>query len=262
MTEEAPYLMPNRDELARLRLEALGELFDPVTQSRLLRVGLTSGWRCWEVGAGHSSMLRWLAERVGPSGRIVATDIDPSSLGDDHEEWVDIRVGDVARDAAPEGPFDLIHARLVLTHVPERDAALAKMVAQLAPGGVIVLEDADTGLQPRASLDNSTAADLANKIRSSFRVLLARRDAETSLGRLLPERLTELGLHGVQADAWFPLVDERSATIERLTVTLLRNQLEDAGLLTSDEIDTHLKNLAESRVTVVQPPLIGAWAWR
>ena len=262
MEEQSPYLMPNRDELARQRLDALSALFDPITQTRLLGVGIGPGWRCWEVGAGHSNLVRWLAACVGPSGSVVATDIDPSGLGSEHEPWVDIRTGDVARDDPPPGPFDLVHARLVLTHVPEREQALATIASVLAPGGVLVIEDADVALQPKASLDEGPAAELANRIRSSFRLLLTRRDAAISLGRGLPARLSELGLREVAADAWFPLVDERSAAIERLTVTLLRNQLEDAGLLSAEEIDEHLSNLDAGRVTVVQPPLVGCWAWR
>jgi SAM-dependent methyltransferase len=40
--------------------------------------------------------------------------------------------------------FDLVHARLVLVHVPDRAAALATMVAALRPGGWLLVEDADT----------------------------------------------------------------------------------------------------------------------
>ena len=43
---------------------------------------------------------------------------------------------DVAADPPPGGPFDLVHARLVLVHVPERDAALdAHGGSPLRPGG-------------------------------------------------------------------------------------------------------------------------------
>ncbi|MBE1583535.1 class I SAM-dependent methyltransferase [Nonomuraea angiospora] len=48
------------------------------------------------------------------------------------------------------GTFDLVHARLVLVHVPDRARALATMVAALRPGGRLSVEDADTGLQPLA----------------------------------------------------------------------------------------------------------------
>jgi SAM-dependent methyltransferase len=259
MDAPSPYLMPNREELARERLDALGALFNPVTRRRLAGIGLAAGWRCWEVGAGHSSLLRLLADAVGAEGRVVATDIDPTGMGDDQPPWVEVLVGDVARDDPPEGHFDLVHARLVLTHVPEREAALATMASALAPGGVLLIEDADVSLQPLASLEDTPAAALANKIRSSFRLLLTRRDAEPSFGRSIPGHMVALGLADVHADAWFPLVDERSTRIEQLTVALLRNQLEDAGLLEAEEIDEHLANLAAGRVQVVQPPLVGAW---
>ena len=38
------------------------------------------GWRCLEIGAGRGSMATWLAERVGPAGQVVATDIDTRYL--------------------------------------------------------------------------------------------------------------------------------------------------------------------------------------
>ena len=48
----------------------------------------------------------------------------------------------------PPTELDLVHARLVLTHVPQREAALTSMIAALRSGGWILVEDADPGLQP------------------------------------------------------------------------------------------------------------------
>jgi len=42
----------------------------------LSAVGVSAGWVCWEVGAGGVSVPAWLAEQVGRSGRVVASDID------------------------------------------------------------------------------------------------------------------------------------------------------------------------------------------
>src|SRR6516225_10598200 len=55
------------------RLELLEQLFDP--GSRDWRQRVQPGWRCLEVGAGRGSMAAWLADRVGPKGRVVATDV-------------------------------------------------------------------------------------------------------------------------------------------------------------------------------------------
>ena len=47
-------------------------------------------------------------------------------------------------DPLPEEAFDLIHARLVLMHVPEREQVLASLVAAPKPGGWLVDEEYDS----------------------------------------------------------------------------------------------------------------------
>lgn len=89
----------------------------------------------------------WLAEQVGPSGRVVASDIDTSWMPADGVAFEVLR-HDIGIDGPPAGGFDLVHARLLLTHVPARAAALATMVRALRPGGWLLLEDADPALQP------------------------------------------------------------------------------------------------------------------
>ena len=42
-----------------------------------------------------------------------------------------------------EGIYDLVHARLLLEHLPERERALDKLVRSLRVGGWIVIEDVD-----------------------------------------------------------------------------------------------------------------------
>ena len=59
---------------ARARYAALSALFDAGTRQHLLDRELAPGWRCLEVGAGGGSIARWLGQRVGPTGRVIATD--------------------------------------------------------------------------------------------------------------------------------------------------------------------------------------------
>ncbi len=47
------------------------------------------------------------------------------------------------RDDLPTAQFDLIHARLVLIHIPAREAVLERLVTALRPGGWLVIEDFD-----------------------------------------------------------------------------------------------------------------------
>jgi SAM-dependent methyltransferase len=47
-------------------------------------------------------------------------------------------------DPLPAKDFDLVHARLVLCHLPEREQVLQRIMAALKPGGWIVIEDVDS----------------------------------------------------------------------------------------------------------------------
>ncbi|GAA2727516.1 hypothetical protein GCM10010360_01090 [Streptomyces nogalater] len=52
-----------------------------------------------------------------------------------------------AEEPLGEG-FDLVHARLVLVHVPDPERALRSPITSLRPGGRLLSEDADPALQP------------------------------------------------------------------------------------------------------------------
>ena len=117
-----------------------------MTFRHLSTVGVSAGWACWEVGAGGVGVPAWLAEQVGASGRVLATDIDTAWMPAGGVEFEVLR-HEVGVDPTPAGGFDLVHARLVLTHVPARVPALAAMVQVLRPGGWLVVEDADPALQ-------------------------------------------------------------------------------------------------------------------
>jgi ubiquinone/menaquinone biosynthesis C-methylase UbiE len=257
------YLLANRQAQAGTRFEALAALFDPSTFRHLREIGVGSGWRCWEVGAGGVSVPLWLAAQVGPAGLVLATDIDTSWLagagpGVDH-----LRVlrHDVGVDDPPAADLDLVHARLVLTHVPQRSAALTSMIAALRPGGRLLVEEADPGLQPLLCPDDhGPAQHLANQLRHGFRALMAGRAADLAYGRTLPRLLREHGLVDVAADAYFPLTAPACATLERATVEQIRDRLIGAGIATAAEIDQHLDNVATGRVPdLATSPMISAW---
>ncbi|NMH98032.1 methyltransferase domain-containing protein [Pseudonocardia sp. K10HN5] len=257
------YLLDNRARAAGRRFEAIAELFDASTLRHLDGVGLTAGWRCWEVGAGGPSVVRALGERVGPGGRVLATDIDVSWVGAAAGPTVEVRRHDVAADAPPAEVFDLVHARLVLVHVADRDRALRRMVGALRPGGWLVVEDADPVLQPLSCPDvRGPEEELANAIRTGFRALLAERGADLAYGRKLPRLFREAGLVDVGADAYFPLALPACATLETATIEHVRETLVAAGIATAEQIDRHLDNVARDRLDLAQPPMISAWGRR
>lgn len=262
MSDEG-YLLDNRAAEAGRRFEALSALYDPATFRHVDALGIAPGWRCWEVGAGGTSVVRWLAGRVAPGGQVLATDIDVSWARDADAPGVEVRRHEVGAEPPPGEGFDLVHARLVLVHVPARDAALRAMVQSLRPGGWLVMEDADPALQPLSCPDvQGPAQELANKLRTGFRTLLAQRGVDLAYGRKLPRLLREAGLQDVQADAWFPVALPACVPLEIATVQLIREQLVAGGVASPQEIERHLDNVAAGRLDLAQPPMITAWGRR
>jgi ubiquinone/menaquinone biosynthesis C-methylase UbiE len=260
MTQSDGYLLDNRQTEAEERFDAFTTLFDPTTFRHLDGLGIGAGWRCWEVGAGGTSVVSWLAEKVGPDGEVVATDIDTSLLASAARPPVTVRVHDVGAEEPPGEGFDLVHARLVLVHVPDRERALRSMIESLRPGGRLLVEDADPALQPLVCPDeHGPAEELANRLRRGFRRLLADRGADLSYGRRLPRLLREAGLRDVEADAYFPLTSAACAALESATVRQIRERLVAAGIATNDDVDRHLANVAAGGMDLATAPMISAW---
>ena len=78
----ARYLYPQETggERERERLRLMGAVRDPHTIRHLEQIRVGHGWSCIDVGAGGGSIARWLGARVGPTGRVVATDLDTTAL--------------------------------------------------------------------------------------------------------------------------------------------------------------------------------------
>lgn len=101
MTRTDGYLLDNQQAEAAERFDAFATLFDPTTFRHIEGFGIGSGWRCWEVGAGGTSVVSWLAKKVGPTGKVVATDIDTTRLTAAARPPVDVRVHDVGAEEPP-----------------------------------------------------------------------------------------------------------------------------------------------------------------
>lgn len=125
-------------ESTYLGLEAT---FDGVTRRHMARTAVGPDWNCWEVGAGSGGVARWLADRVGPTGSVLATDIDTTGMPPERRTNLRVEQHDVVVDPLPAGGFRCIHARLVLGQLPERVDVLEKLASALVPGGWLVIED-------------------------------------------------------------------------------------------------------------------------
>lgn len=263
MSDRGRYLLDNQDVEAGERFDALSLLFNPSSFRHLSGCGLAPGWRVWEVGAGGPSVARWLAARVAPQGAVLATDIDTSWLDKAVDGAFEVRRHDIGRDPAPGTDFDLVHARLVLVHVLERDLAISNMVKALRPGGWLVVEEADPGLQELVCLDERGPAQaLANKLKRGFRTLMESRGVDLRFARTLPRRLRDAGLVDVEADAYFPIGARACTALERATIEQISAQLVEAGLATPEEIERHLEALDTEQLDLATSPMISVWGRR
>lgn len=186
-------------EQARLRL--LEARYDPDTFRRLHVLGPLDGAHCLEIGAGGGSVARWLAGRVGPRGRVVATDRDPRFLHDLHGPTIEVRRHDIVLDDVEEAAYDVVHCRALLLHLPEPARALRRMAGAVRPGGWLLVEDADyvtmvatDPAHPRAAAFDRAVAELCDAMR---RVGLV----DLQFGRRIPGLVSGLDLIDVGLEA-------------------------------------------------------------
>ena len=156
------YIFDSASDQGRQQVDYLSTVFDPITTGFLADLDVRRGARCLELGAGSGSIARWLAEQVGPQGQVVAVDKDIEQL--ELPPQVEVHRHDI-RDGLPvDGPFDLIHARLLLLHLPDRLRVLQELVDVLAPGGWLVLGDSPDRPQEVLAAPRPADAELADRL--------------------------------------------------------------------------------------------------
>jgi len=262
----ASYIFDNAAEReTEQRFSSLESLYDPLTTRDLLGTGIGPGWRCWEIGGGSGSIGAWLSDRVGPEGHVLMTDVDPRFLGEKGRGNLEVRRHDVGLDPLPDTAFDLIHTRLVLIHVPQREAAIPRLVTALKPGGWLVVEDYDTTFIDRAfPCPNADDAEAVRKCFRALRTLMELRGMDMNWGRSLYGRLVATGLVNVEGDAHFEFRRGGSpgARLDQANFRQVRDQLLGERLLTSEELDRLLRLLDNPDFVVSSPVLVSAWGQR
>ena len=157
MSQNNEYIASHlKKETDQDRLSGLELTWDPSTIRHMEMLGVSSGWKCLNVGAGFGSITRWLASCVGSQGQVVATDIRPE-LHRDMSENVEIRQHNILTDELENDYYDLVHCRLLLEHLNEPEIALSNMAKALKPGGWILIEELDNWINPVSDLNNPDA---------------------------------------------------------------------------------------------------------
>jgi SAM-dependent methyltransferase len=116
----------------------------PATALMLDLAAVAEGSRVLDIAAGAGGQTLAAARRVGPAGRVLATDISPAILAYARSEAERAGLGNVAVQEVDgealdveAGGYDAVISRLGLMFFPDRAAALAGMLRALRPGGRI-----------------------------------------------------------------------------------------------------------------------------
>jgi ubiquinone/menaquinone biosynthesis C-methylase UbiE len=259
---KSTYLLDNAAPQTTERFDALSALYDRASIQHLEDRGVGPGWNCLEVGGGGGSIAAWLAARVGPTGHVLVTDLDPRFLDASKTSNLEVRRHNIVTDALSDAAFDLIHTRLVLIHIPEREQVLARLAAALKPGGWIVEEEFDSQSLQYDPLRMPGEVHL--KTQAALFRLLDERGVERRWGRLVNGRMRALGMVEVRAEAHLSMWHGGSAgaSLTRANFEQLRDALIAGGYVTEEELEEDIARLDDPEFVTPSPVMWTTWGRR
>jgi len=227
-------------ELARLKL--IERYHDPRTRQRLLATGIQAGWNCLEIGPGAGSIMRWLSRTVGPTGAVVAVDINPRFVHRTRTKNIQVVQGDIATTPLPATTFHLIHARFVCIHSPHSPKILTRLVNALRPGGWLVLEEPDFSAARVAAGSKATGQSVERVNRAIMR-MFENAGLNPAFGLNLPARIQKLGLVQLAVDHEVPLTQGGSplARIMKASAKQLTPQYLATGVVSKTDINRYVR---------------------
>lgn len=263
----AGYVFDNSWERERARLAGIESHLDPATTTFLEERGVGAGWVCLEIAGGGGSIAAWLCDRVGPQGRVVATDLDTRFLDLIEAPNITVLRHDIVTDELPEATYDLIHARLLLEHLPDRETVLKRLVTALKPGGWMLIEDLDWRpiIGPSPVVYNYPAEPAAKrtKIMRALVAVMQKAGYEAEFGGRLPGLFIDAGLEDVGAELHARLMRGGSpaSLAPRFTIEHLREAIVAQGIAARD-VDRESAHLGDPQGAWMGLPMISVWGRR
>jgi ubiquinone/menaquinone biosynthesis C-methylase UbiE len=260
------YVLPREDEEYQ-RLEMQARMLEEPTRRILAKAGVRSGQRCLDIGCGTGSVMRILGEMVGPSGSVLGVDLDKrigalalSALeaeqpGRHRFEPVDLTTAESISGA----PFDVVFARLVVFHMPDQVAALARFWSWVAPGGVLVIIDFDL-----THLKSYPTNEVIERATEFITTTFSRAGRDAAIGAHVPLLLAEAGVgrpdgidvSGVMAPVDFMLGQIRPL-VRSLTPAAIALEIADGATL--EALDRDLAAQVDAAAFARGPDTIGVW---
>jgi ubiquinone/menaquinone biosynthesis C-methylase UbiE len=260
MAEHQYVLSQAADAPERERLALLERNLDSLSQRRLAALGIQPGWRCLEVGAGQGSIVRWLAEQVGPQGRVVATDINPRFLTELQLPNVEVRQHDIRTDPLEPGTYDLAHCRAVLAHMPDPQRVVGRMVEALRSGGWLVIEESDLSSMRAVDASHPLAESFERQNREILDRIAQAKLYNPYVGRRVRSLLEDAGLTAIENEGVSGIVwgGEEEARLSCMT----RQAFVERGILSPAEYTEVQVPLLDPSFSFITRTKFAAWGKR
>lgn len=128
----------------------------PEYVAQVRAVGIQPGWRVLDAGCAGGAFLPYLAELVGPDGRLEAFDLAPENIAAVVERVaahpliapIEARVGTIVALPYPDNAFDAVWCANTTTYLDDEAllSALTEFHRVVRPGGLVAVKDVDAAL--------------------------------------------------------------------------------------------------------------------
>jgi ubiquinone/menaquinone biosynthesis C-methylase UbiE len=251
------------------RLRLLARAVWPTTKNFLRRLGLRPGMQCLDVGCGIGAVTLKLARRVGAAGKVVGIDLDERCLGlarqeaSRHHLPATFRAESVT-DLADESSYDLVYSRFLLTHLPEPQRAVERLVQATRAGGLVAVEDIEF-----AGHFCHPACPAFDRYVSLYQQAVLRKGGDPNIGPRLVGLLMDAGLKQVTLSVVQPAFRKGPGKrMAQVTLEHIREAVVEAGLSSPGEVDAVVADLDQfaknPRTIISLPRIFQVWGrkWR
>jgi ubiquinone/menaquinone biosynthesis C-methylase UbiE len=254
------------EEYLRLRNQAA--MWQSATETFLDKLGLKPGMSCLDVGSGPGSVMRLMADRVGPDGKVTGLEIDgklgAQALSDlkaeGGAEFAVIEGNALETESVPGAPFDLTYCRLFLMHMQDPVEVLEKMLGWTKPGGVVAAQEFDFG-----AIAIEPLCPAMGEFNRLFEGVFRAHGRNLRAGRQLPAQFEAAGIgapDSTLAEAKYIPLSDMAAMLIGVYQGLFASAA-DLGIADHARAEAFKQDMAEAaadgRYYCLTPILIGAW---
>lgn len=271
MSQATAYVLGSDDaEIARLDGQA-GSIAG-ATEALLRAAGIGGSMRVLDLGTGLGHVAFQVADLLEPDGSVVGVDQAERLLEIAERRRAAAGVKNVefvhsdARTFSASEPFDAVVMRLLLFHLPDREAVLRRSLEALRPGGTMVLVEFDIGVM-RTEPETPLVESVRVWIEAAFRSAGADPRIGAKAGQMLRRAgCADVSTFGIQP--YFapsdPIGPRLCAGVTRsLAPQIVAQGIADEAELGLETLQARIAEQVAERDAVIMPPAVaGAWGTR